>query len=130
MTVSWMVKVVNDWWRERGGDAESFSEASRVFGRWIHSMSYGSCFMLREEVEKYLESRGASAGLTVRALGLFCGAMDVELEYDEQVYELLKEALEHVARTNESEVLRSHARALMELVATAERLKSSILCSG
>ena len=131
MTVSWRVKVVSDWWEKHGCDFNSFDEAHRRFGRWVHSMSYENCLKLRGEVERYLEARSISAGLISNALRMFCGAMDVEVGYDEQVYGLLKEALEHLAKTSEEEdAVRSHARALMELIATAERLKSNIICSG
>jgi hypothetical protein len=104
--------------------------APRRFGRWIHSMSYENCLKLRGEVERYLENRSISAGLILNAIRMFCGAMDVEVGYDEQVYGLLKEALEHAAKTSEEEAVRSHVRALMEIIATAERLKSNIMCSG
>jgi hypothetical protein len=130
VTVSWRVKVAGDWWKKRGCDFNSFDEAHMRFGRWIHSMSYENCLKLREEVERYLEARSISAGLISNALRVFCGAMDVEVEHDEQVYGLLKEALEHAAKTGEEDAVRSHARALMELIATAERLKSNIICSG
>jgi hypothetical protein len=130
VTVSWRVKVVSGWWEERGCDFNSFDEAHVRFGRWIHSMGYENCLKLREEVERYLEARSISARLISDALRLFCGAIDVEVEYDEQVYRLLKEALEHATKTGEEDAVRSHARSLMELIETAERLKSNIICSG
>lgn len=126
VTVTWTVKAVEEWCEERGFD--SYSEASKRFGRWIHGVSYESCFELMEEVEKYLESRAELEGLL--ALKIFCGATETEIGYNERIYNLLKEALMHVAEKSEKELIRSHAKALIELIMTAENLKSDIICSG
>lgn len=131
MTVLWTVKVVNEWCEKyRGKDFSCYSEAYGKFGCWIHSASYGSCFELREMVERYLESKGVDIRLVSAATSLFCGAMEIEVEYDEHVYGLLRDALSHVVETGEEAIIRSHAEALIELITTAERLKSGIMCSG
>jgi hypothetical protein len=36
----------------------------------------------------------------------------------------------HLAEKSEKELIRSHAGALIELIMTAENLKSDIICSG
>jgi hypothetical protein len=125
MTVVWIVKAVKKWCEEHE-DLDWYDEASRRFGRWIHSASYGSCSELSERVEKYLGSRGDPIVL----LKFFCGAIETELEYDEQTYGLLKDALRHLAETSEETIIRSHAKALIELITVAESLKSGIMCSG
>jgi len=125
MTVVWIVKAVKKWCEEHG-DLDCYDEASKRFGRWIHSASYGSCFELSERVEKYLGSRGDP----ILLLKFFCGAIETELEYDEQTYRLLKDALRYLAETSEETIIRSHAKALIELITVAESLKSGIMCSG
>jgi len=132
MTVTWTVKVVNEWYekyRNKNPGYDYYHEAHKKFGRWIHSASYGSCSWLREEVEKYLESKGVEISLITSAVIMFCGAMEAEVKYNEQVYEVLKEALRHISETGE-DIIRDHAKVLIELITTAERLKSSIVCSG
>ena len=61
MTVSWVVKVIDEWVekcsKEKGFDV-CFEEANRRFGRWMHSISYGSSFEVRDRIEKYLASKG------------------------------------------------------------------------
>lgn len=133
MTVIWTVKVAEEWYENcmsRNSNNDCFHETHKKFGYWIYSASYSSCFWLRNKVEKYLESKGVEISLVTKALGMFCGAMEIEVEYNEQVYEVLREALRNIAETSEDTIIRSHAKALIELITTAEKLKSAIVCSG
>jgi hypothetical protein len=43
---------------------------------------------------------------------------------------LLKDALRYLAETSEETIIRSHAKALVELITVAESLRSGIVCSG
>jgi len=129
MTVVWTVKAVEEWCEEHGG-LSSYKEAREKFGRWIHSASYESCSELRRRVEEYLESKKTEPG-DLLALRMFCGAaIDTELEYNERIYNLLKEALRHIAETGDDIIIRSHAKVLIELITVAEKLKSGIVCFG
>jgi len=134
VTVTWTVKVVDKWFeicRDKNPGYDCYDEAHKRFGRWVHSASYGSCFWLGDKVEKYLESKGADVSLIMDAVEMFRSiAMKIEVEYNEQVYEALKEALKHIAETDEDDLMKAHAKALIELIETAERLKSAIVCSG
>jgi len=60
------------------------------------------------------EMRRVKRELMAKALGLLCKATDVELEYDEQVYEPLKNVLRHAARVSESKVLSLPPRLLWD----------------
>jgi len=130
MTVSWMIKVAKDWWEEHWRDLSGFDEVDKRFGYWCHSMSYESSLKLSEEVEKYLEARGVDFDLTLSILRLFWVGTRDEVEYNGRVCEVLREALEHVAKVGGDSIARLHARSLVKLVVNAERLKSNIVCCG
>lgn len=133
MVVTWEVKVAGEWFEkclDENPNLNCFDETRKRFGYWSHNASYSSCFALWEEVIEYLESKKVKLSIIAEASAMFCGILENEVEYDEQVYEALKEALRNIAEKNEDEIIRAHAKALIELINTAEKLKSSIICSG
>ncbi len=132
MTVVWTVKVANEWFDEcvEKGFDDCFEETFRRFGPWIHSVSYASCFELRDRVEEYLEMRGVSTTEYLKVIGFFCIALEEEISYDKHLYELLREALKNVAETSKEEIIKLHAESLIKLIMTAEKLKSGITCTG
>ena len=133
MTVIWFIKIVDEWVNECAKNKvfdKCFNEADRKFGLWIYSASYASCFELRERVENYLKEKGVSLSDLWKVSHLFCGPLETEIEYEKRLYELLKEALNHVAETSEEKIISIHAKNLIELIKIAEQLKSEINCSG
>jgi hypothetical protein len=131
VTVTWTVKAVEEWCKRAGGISDKvFREANERFGRWMHSVSYKSCFELWRMAEEYLKEKHMDAYETLDITGFFCGALEKEIEYDRYVYGLLKETLAHIMEKCGEADLGLHAKSLIELVATAEKLKSNILCSG
>jgi hypothetical protein len=133
MTVLWTVKAVEEWCNKccKNGDYMGcYEEALERFGCWIYSVSYASCFELRSAVERYLEEKGVGLLTTLKVLRFFSAPTDTEVEYDVEVYRLLKEALKHVAETSKEKIIETHAKTLINLITTAEKLKSKITCTG
>jgi len=131
MTIGWTIKEVNEWLENctkyRGLD-ECWEEATDRFGIWTYSLSYGSCFELRDRVEEYLRKRGIAESMIIKCTDIFWGIPEAEIKYDEEVYDLLIEALDYISKTNEH--FRYRASALAELIRNAKKLKSNIICSG
>lgn len=132
MTVTWSVEAVEEWCKKHKEKdfVNSYEEANKRFGKWMHSASYSSCFELRERVEEYLEAKGINSSKIFDVISFFCGVLKAKVEYDEYVYKLLKEALNNIAKESKEEIIKLHAISLIELIKTAENLKSNIICSG
>lgn len=131
MTVTWVVKVVEDWIRKSGGDRMTLYEvARRKFGRCIHDASHTSSYELGERVKDYLKGKDLNVFDSLELLWFFNPVGSHETGYNERLYQLLKEALTHVYEVDEDKYMKLHAKALVELIEVAEKLRSGIKCSG
>ena len=75
-----------------------------------------------------MRKRGIAESMIIKCTDIFWGIPEAEIEYDEEVYNLLIEALDYISKTNE--YFKYKASALAELIRNAKKLKSNIICSG
>lgn len=132
MGVSWYVKVVYEWYREceKKGLSNCDKEAFRKFGYWRHEASHGSCYELWEKADEYFEKVGLDYRYPeyLDVNKFFCWPFKGELDYNEKACRLLKEALRYAEENINDEFLKLHAKFLIKLIETAEKLKSGIIC--
>lgn len=80
-------------------------------------------------MENYLRGKGVDEfDIRLRVLWFFSPIVPREVDYDECFYRLLKEGLTHISEAERDEIIRLHTKALVELIETAEKLRSGIRC--